>query len=232
MSTSIGRTAAACVVAVIVAGAACVRDGTAQPAVTAQGRSVAIADDTASVTRLLRAVRGVDPLLCELATRNVDMHGSWSRWAPMNGDPLEVDSAASALIHWIQRDHNDPAVVPRLRAALADPDACVRRVAGSFLGRIDHPAALTALVGALDEPNADVRSVAALGLGLSSNQAAIAPLLRHLRDESAAVRRATAWSLGSLEASAALVPLVELLARDPDPKVRQAAAWALGEIDG
>src|SRR6185503_237460 len=103
----VSKAAAFVIVGIVAtAGIACVRDSTAQAASPTQGR-VVVADDSASVARLLKAVRGVDPLLCELATRNVDMHGSWSRWAPMGGDPLEVDSDASALISWIQRDHND-----------------------------------------------------------------------------------------------------------------------------
>ena len=175
-------------------------------------------------------------MLCELAVRSVDMHGWWSRWADMDGNPLEFDSASATLIAWIQREHNDPAVVPRLRAALRDTDACVRRVAGSFLGRVKHPSAIAALVGALDDPNADTRNVAVIGLGLTDTDtpapALVEPLLRRLRDESPLVRRSAAWALGSLEAAGAMEQLIDLLQRDADPRVRQAAAWALGQISG
>jgi HEAT repeat protein len=220
--------------AAVTAGAACMRESSAHPVVVAGVAGVAgvavAAADTALVARLLTAVRGVDPLLCELATRNVDMHGSWSHWGPLGGNPLEVDSAAAALLEWIQRDHNDPAVVPRLRSAMRDADACVRRVAGSFLGRVDHPSARDALLAALDDPKAETRYVAALGLGLSEKPAGVAALVKRLKDESAAVRRASAWALGSQEASAALTPLIETLERDSDPRVRHAAAWAIGHI--
>jgi HEAT repeat protein len=160
------------------------------------------------------------------------MHGWWSRWGPLSGNPLEVDSASAALVAWIQRDHTDPALVPLLRAAMRDTDRCVRRVAGSFLGRVQHPNAVAVLLAALDDQNAETRVVAALGLGLSENAEANAlePLVRRLRDDSPAVRRAAAWSLGSLEATGALVALIEVLGRDADPRVRQAAAWALGKI--
>ncbi|MEX2154747.1 MAG: HEAT repeat domain-containing protein [Gemmatimonadaceae bacterium] len=196
------------------------------------GAAPIIADDTASLNRLLRTVRGVDPLLCELATRSVDTHGWWSRWGggPLSGDPLVVDSAAAALIAWIQRKHNDPAVVPRLRAALRDPDPCVRRIGASFLGRVDHPAAVAALVEALTDASAGTRAVAALGLGLSGKPGLVEPIVRRLKDESPVVRRAAAWALGSLEDAAAIPPLIELLQRDADPRVRQAAAWAIGSI--
>jgi HEAT repeat protein len=221
---------AAAVALTVVAGVACARESDAQ---AAPSSAAIVADDTASLARLLNAVRGVDPLLCELATRSVDMHGWWSRWGSLGGNPLDVDSASAALIAWIQREHNDPTFVPRLRSAMRDTDACVRRVAGSFLGRIEHPSAVEALLTALDDARAETRQVAALGLGLADKPAAaLQPLIRRLRDESAAVRRAAAWALGSLEEAAALNPLIEVLERDADAGVRQAAAWAIGRIHG
>jgi HEAT repeat protein len=210
--------------------ASCVRDGDAQVASNVR----IVPDDTAAVGRLLSVVRGVDPVLCELVTEKVDMHGSWSRWGPFSHDPLQMDSAASALLDWIQEEHNDPAVVPRLRAGLRDADPCVRRVSGSFLGRVEHGSAAEALIGALDDPSADTRRVAVLGLGMmggDERRPSADPLLRRLRDDSPAVRRAAAWALGSIEAPSALMPLIELLGRDPDPLVRQAAAWAIGELN-
>jgi len=211
-------------------GAACMRESSARPAQAGGVVVAVVADDTALIVRLLTAVRGVNPLLCELATRNVDMHASWSHWGPLGGNPLEVDSAAAALLQWIQRDHNDPSVVPHLRSAMRDVDACVRRVAGSFLGRVDHASARDALLAALDDPNAETRYVAALGIGLSEKPAGVAVLVRRLKDESAAVRRASAWALGSQEASTALTSLIETLEHDSDPRVRQAAAWAIGNM--
>jgi HEAT repeat protein len=214
------------VVALVTTAAACARDGNAQ---VAGGRTIA-PDDTASVSRLLGVVRGVDPVLCELMTRSVDMHGWWSNWGQLDGNPLEADSAGAALIAWIQHDHKDPVVVPRLRAAMRDSDACVRRIAGSFLGRVEHTSAVEALLGALEDPRAETRQVAAIGLGLSDSVRAIDPLVKRLRDDSPDVRRAAAWALGSLEATTALLPLIESLGRDTDPRVRQVAAWAIGQI--
>jgi hypothetical protein len=231
MSRQLSRAAIAAATTVVFAtvGAACMREGSAQAAVAS---TVTVADDTAKLARLLSVVRGVDPLLCEMVTRNVDMHGSWSQWGPLGGNPLEADSAGAALLTWIQQDHSDAAFVPRLRAALSDSDACVRRVAGAFLGRIDHSSAVAALLAALEDSRAETRYVAAIGLGLADKPAAVAPLVRRLKDDSPLVRRASAWALGSLEASAALVPLIDVLAHDVDARVRQAAAWALGQIDG
>jgi hypothetical protein len=208
---------------------ACARETNAQVA----SRSPIARDDTASLARLLDGVRGANSLACELATRSVDMHGWWSNWGDLSGNPLEMDSTAAGLIAWIQRDHNDPAVVPRLRAAMRDADRCVRRIAGSFLGRVEHPSAIAALLAALDDASAETRYVAAIGLGVSDEPpGALQPLLRRLRDESPAVRRVVAWALGRLENREALTPLIEVLQRDTDPRVRQAAAWAIGEISG
>ena len=211
-----------------VLAAACAREGRAQVASAGASR-----DDPAALGRLLDGVRGVNSLACELVTRSVDMHGSWSRWGNIGGNPLETDTAAAALIAWIQKDHADPALVPRLGSAMRDPDSCVRRVAGSFLGRIQHRSAVSALLAGMEDASPDTRYVAAIGLGLSHDPpGAVQPLIRRLRDESAAVRRAAAWALGSIEDREALTPLIELLQRDADPRVRQAAAWAIGEIDG
>jgi hypothetical protein len=205
----------------------------------AQGEGAAVRDESAAVTRLLAVVRGVDPVLCELVVRSVDTHGWWSRWDGSSGNPLDVDSASAALIAWIQRKHSDPVVVPRLRTALRDPDGCVRRVAGSFLGRVEHPTAAAALVAALEDPSAETRQVAALGLGLwdrdddnGTPSSVVEPLVRRLRDDSPMVRRSAAWALGSLEATGAITALIEALQRDTDPRVRQAAAWALGQVSG
>ena len=211
----------------VVLGVAWARDGAAQSA----GASHAIVrDDTGSVVRLLAAIRGVDPLLCEFATRSVDMHGSWSRWGPISGDPLETDSVSAALVRWIQRDHNDPSVVPRLRSAIRDTDVCVRRVAASFLARVAHPSATSALMDALDDARAEVREVAAYGVGMAEYKGAGDALIARLRDATPAVRRASAWALGSIEIKKAVPALMELLARDSDPRVRQTAAWAIGSI--
>jgi HEAT repeat protein len=191
-----------------------------------------VPDDTLALTRLLGTVRGVDPFLCELATRAVDMHGSWSHWGPFESNPLERDSVSAALIDWIQTSHTDPAVIPRLRTAMRDSDACVRRIAGSFLGRVEHPGAVEALLAALDDPNPDTRVVALIGLGFAEKPQTLEALSRRLRDDSPAVRRVAAWALGALESAEALPALIEVLQRDTDPRVRQAAAWAIGEIDG
>ena len=221
------RLSALAVAAAVVAAVACASEGNAQ----SRSREPIVVDDTASLSRLLAAVRGSDALLCEMAVRNADQRGWWGHWASMSGNPLDHDTASAAIIMWIQREHNDPAVVPRLRAAMRDADGCVRRVAGSFLGRVRHPTAITALIDALGDANASTRHVATIGLGLADAREGVAPLVRALRDQDAAVRRGAAWALGSIGERSAEEPLISLLERDPDARVRQAAAWALGQLN-
>ncbi len=208
----------------IAIGIACANDGNAQTA------ERLIPDDTASVSRLLSTVRGATPLVCEMTVRAADRQGSWSSHGSIGGSPLIVDSASSALLDWVSRSHNDPALVPPLRNAMREGDACVRRVAASLLSRVDHPSAADALRAALDDAQAGTREVAAFGLGMAQVETSAAALEGKLADESPAVRRAAAWALGELEGKRAIPALIHVLARDPDARVRQAAAWAIGNI--
>lgn len=216
----------------------------AAPVATFSGRvpegSVATApqraavDDTAALARFLTAIRGADPLLCELAVRSVDGRGRWSSWGSISGSALELDSASAAVIRWVHGDHRgwDSRLVSRLAAGLRDTDGCVRRVSGAFLGRVKHATATAALLSGLDDAAADTRAAAAIGLGLADEARAVQPLIGRLRDASPQVRRSAAWALGAIEDIAALVPLIETLERDTDARVRQAAAWAIGNVTG
>jgi HEAT repeat protein len=208
----------------IAIGTSCAADGNAQTA------ERIIPDDTASVSRLLAIVRGANPLVCELTVRAADRRGSWSNWGSIEGSPLVMDSASSALLDWVNRSHNDPALVAPLRTALRDGDGCVRRVAASLLSRVDHQAARDALRAGLDDAQAGTREVSAFGLGMARVETAAEALEGKLADGTPAVRRAAAWALGELEGKRAIPALIHVLARDPDAKVRQAAAWAIGNI--
>lgn len=186
-------------------------------------------NDAEMVGRLLASVRGAAPLYCELATRLADGR-NW--WSSSGMSLIEVDSASAALIRWTHSDHHDARVVPRLAAALRDEDRCVRRVAGSLLGRVHHASATATLLESLGHANEGTRAAAAIGLGIAEQENAVQALIARLRDSSADVRRSAAWSLGNIEHRSALVPLIELLERDTDPRVRQAAAWAIGAVTG
>src|SRR5258708_8576318 len=95
-------------------GIACANNSDAQGA----ERIRVIPDDTAGIVKLLDVVRGANPLVCEMATRTAEMRGSWAMWGPLSGGPLVMDSVSAGLLDWIQHRHNDPAVVPRLSAAM------------------------------------------------------------------------------------------------------------------
>jgi HEAT repeat protein len=208
----------------IAIGIACAADSNAQTA------ERLIPDDTASVSRLLSVVRGANPLVCEMAVRTADRHGSWSNWGAIGGSPLTMDSASSALLDWVQRSHNDPALVAPLKSGMRDADGCVRRVSASLLSSVRHQSATDALREALEDAQPGTREVAAFGLGMASVQTAGDALERRLADDVAPVRRAAAWALGELEGKEAIPALIHVLARDPDARVRQAAAWAIGSI--
>jgi HEAT repeat protein len=198
------------------------------PVVPAALQQRPAADDTVALSRILASVRGANPLFCELATRLIDGRNYWSSGG--RSGLVDMDADASALIRWVHAKHEDPRFVPRLSAAMRDPDACVRRVAGGMLGRVNHPSAVRALITALDDESPATRSVAAVGLGLQEDSSAVQPLVGRLRDASPDVRRTAAWALGVIEHPSAMMPLVELLGRDADPRVREAAAWAIGEV--
>ena len=189
-----------------------------------------VADDTASLSRLLTLVRGANPLFCELVSRMVDGRSYWNSGG--RSGLVEMDAAASTLIRWVHSGHEDPRFVPRLAASMRDADPCVRRIAGGMLGRVRHASAMDALVTALDDANAGTREVAAVGLGLQEDSSSVPALIARLRDSAVDVRRTAAWALGVIEHKSAMMPLVELLGRDPDPRVREAAAWAIGEVTG
>jgi HEAT repeat protein len=203
-------------------GVACANDSNAQPSARVTP------DDTAAVGRLLGTVRGAPPLVCEMTARAADMHGWFN--GRSGAEALVTDSASAALLDWVQRSHDDPALVAPLSSAMRDSDACVRRIAASLLSRVRHVSAVTAMTNALGDAGAGTREVAALGLGMAEAQGAGDALGRRLRDAEPAVRRAAAWALGELEVKSALPALIDLLARDTDARVRQAAAWAIGNI--
>ena len=203
--------------------------GCALPATTrAQARPAA---DSAAVGAVLAAVRGANPLLCELAVRTVEQQGGWG--GPMSFDlRAPADPAVRAALLAIRQEHVVPSAVPALGAALGDEDACVRRVAAPLLGRVAHATALAALRQALRDERPGTREAAAIGLGYTNNPAVIPALLAGLQDSVARVRVACVVALGEIDDHRAVGALTRLLREDRDDAVRAAAAWAIGEIEG
>jgi HEAT repeat protein len=196
----------------------------------AADRSSAAIEDSAAVVAFLAAVRGVDPLVCDLAVRTVDQGWGWGG-SETPASAAARDERVREILLAVTRDLRDAAVVPPLRAGLSDADACVRRMSGPLLGRSRAPGAFAALAQALRASDAETREMAALGLGVADSSAAVAPLVAALGDGSPRVRAMAAWALGRIEDPAAVEPLARVLRGDADAVVRRTAAWALGQID-
>ncbi len=195
----------------------------------AAARETASPADSALASRLLAGARGADPVICGLAARALDQ-GWWG-----DGPRMEVgvsdEPPAREVVEWALSDREDSGGVAILAAALADPDACVRRLAARVLGRTSAPEVLEALTRALASANPAEQEMAAVGLGHAGDPAAIPPLVEALEDPDVEVRIAAAWALGEIEDPAAIEALTEALTADEAATVREAAAWVLGEIE-
>lgn len=119
-----------------------------------------------------------------------------------------------------------------LASALQDPNAEVRRAAGSALATIG-PAGVPYLVTALRHADPKVRAIAASSLGQlsSGDRAVIPPLIGALQDIEPCVRLEAAAALGHFgpAAGAAVPQLIEVL-RGPGADLRAAAVGTLGNI--
>ena len=191
----------------------------------------AAAQDGEGARALLAAVRGANPVLCELATAAVGNGWPWG-----SGDDDDAPSLARrtgesrAALDWVGRRVDNAGDVAVLRGGLADPDACVRRVSARLLGRGRTQAGVDALLEALRSGDPARREAAILGLGYTESERAVGPLTALLDDGDPEVRGGAAWALGHVgrrEATPALARLV----RDREPRVRRAAARALGRLE-
>ncbi len=186
-------------------------------------------DDAENVAALIAAVRNANPILCELASRGAMWNGNWQYVGPAT--PLRARSAGDMdLVRFAASSPKGREVIAPLRAALGDPDPCVRRFVAPLLGRTQQDAAVQTLVTALRDENPITREAAAVGLRFAENPSTIDPLTRALEDRESSVRAAAAWALGEIEDSRA-IPALERTLKDAEPLVRINAAWALGEIE-
>ncbi|HJU69719.1 MAG TPA: HEAT repeat domain-containing protein [Gemmatimonadaceae bacterium] len=196
---------------------------------TMRATSPAARDDAENVAALIAAVRNANPILCELASRGAMWSGNWQYVGPAT--PLRVrGSGDMELVRFAASSPKGREVIAPLRAALGDPDPCVRRFVAPLLGRTQQSAAVETLVTALRDENPVTRESAAIGLRFAENPSTIDPLTRALEDRESSVRAAAAWALGEIEDSRA-IPALERTLKDADPLVRINAAWALGEIE-
>ena len=187
------------------------------------------ADDAENVAALIAAVRNANPVLCELAARGASWDGNWQYVGPAS--PLRQRSAPTMdLVRFAASSPKGREVIAPLRAALGDPDPCVRRFVAPLLGRTQQNAAVESLVEALRDQSAVTREAAAVGLRFAEKRETIDDLTRVLGDQEPSVRAAAAWALGEIEDPRA-IPALERLLKDPETVVRINAAWALGEIE-
>jgi len=186
--------------------------------------------DSAQVRALLQAARGTNSLVCELAARTVDGRFGWSSGDGDFTPGSSADSLGRDVVSWVHERQIDPATVPLLRAAIADQDWCVRRLAAPILGHVRDPSAMQVMLEALAASDAGTREMAALALGFADDARAVTPLVRRLGDDSPRVRATAAWALGEIESKEAVRPLIGAL-RDSDALVRESAAQALGEVE-
>ncbi len=194
-----------------------------------RGASPRSADDAENVAALIAAVRNANPILCELASRGAMWNGNWQFVGPAT--PLRARNAGNIdLVRFAASSPKGREVIAPLRAALGDPDPCVRRFVAPLLGRTQHNAAVETLVTALRDESPVTREAAAVGLRFAENPSTVDPLTRALEDREPTVRAAAAWALGEIEDSRA-IPALERALKDGEPVVRINAAWALGEIE-
>lgn len=186
-------------------------------------------DDAESVAALIAAVRNANPVLCELAARGASWDGNWRHVGPAS--PLRAGGEETmSLVRFAASSPRSRDVIQPLRAALGDPDPCVRRFVAPLLGRTQHDAAVETLVTALRDGSAITREAAAVGLRFAEKPSTLDPLMRTLEDAESSVRAAAAWAIGELEDPRS-IPALERALKDAESIVRVNAAWALGEIE-
>ncbi|MGH7164156.1 MAG: HEAT repeat domain-containing protein [Nitrospiraceae bacterium] len=135
--------------------------------------------------------------------------------------------------------------VPRLQAALKDPDPNVSKAAALALGNIGHKESVATLVDALETGPPALRVAAAKGLGqvgvLHGDVSVIPPLLAALNTDDLVLKTELVWALGKLPDRRAYEPLFQIyqpLQRvsgpDTDPqilKLKEALNWSMKQID-
>jgi HEAT repeat protein len=190
-----------------------------------------VPDDSVQVAAFLAAVRGANPVVCELASRVVDGNWGWGGHWEL-GPAGSRDPQVRAIVKWALDHRQNDAGIAVLRAAIADSDPCVRRMAAPLLGRIRTPRAVETLLSALRDPSETTREMAAFALAIGKPPSALEPLTAALSDPSPGVRSLAAFALGEIDDPSAIPALAALLRGDRDAEVRRMAAWAIGEIGG
>jgi HEAT repeat protein len=171
-----------------------------------------------------------DPVVREAAARTLEAHADptiAAAFARADGPRAKRRAAAFALARCAGADASST-----MRELIDDPDATVRWVAISTLGRLRVDAAAESIAAALHrDSDAHVREEAARVLGLLGRPFAAHPLATALRDDpSPHVREEAATALGRLGAQSMVSQLRSAL-RDRCTGVRRAAAAAIADLE-
>jgi HEAT repeat protein len=118
----------------------------------------------------------------------------------------------------------DPAAVPRLVKALADPHRGVRRCAAEALGHVRDPMALRPMIEAVRAEYAEVRSAIGRALLHFDGHAVQTALDGAAQDADPALRAAAFYLMGQVGDAEGLANG----GQDPDPTARKAATLAMG----
>jgi hypothetical protein len=185
--------------------------------------------DSAYARQLIESVRGANGILCSAVDRAFDT-GYWSHSLTGVIENDFADQRSADVSRWIGKRRFHESTFAIARPALADSDACVRRIGARIAGNTIGTSLHERLRAELTAADPRTRTAAIFALGFADKPDAIPAIRERLNDNDRNVRVAAIWALGSIGDSSINDTLVALLERDSDPVVRSAAAWALGRI--
>ena len=207
----------------LAAASACTRDASAN-----ESARRAEIDDSVNAIAVLAAVQGESPLACSFTSRALE--NRWGAPHRLGGpDVATLDVAQAAAFDWAMSERMTAVVLPVLRRAMSDADACVRRTAAQLVGRVGGGDLADQLRAELGSSDATRRETAVLALGYAADTSAVPALARATSDAEPRVRRTAAWALGRSRSEAATAPLLRMI-RDADAMVRVNAALSLGGL--
>jgi len=96
------------------------------------------------------------------------------------------------------REPNSRAVTVLAKAVLSDPDAEVRQIAASALGRVQAPSRIEPLLKAMDDKDPEVIRSAILGLRRVNDETVIRQFVRLLRHQDFGVRTSAAQAIDTI----------------------------------
>lgn len=196
-----------------------------------QAAPVEVRQQGGEAQTLLAAVRGVQPIACELAVQSVGNGWGWGAGDADDAPALgRSGEETRRVLAWLAERQATAEEAATLKEGLGDPDACVRRMSARMLARDHMPGGVDALLEALRSGDPARRDAALLGLGYAGDARAVGPLTALLGDADPEVRGGAAWALGHTESHEAVGPISRLTS-DREARVRRAAAHALGRLE-